>query len=160
MIESAQDWRWLLYALLVAAAVGDVRALRIPNVIPLSIVAALLIALLAASAPADTYLKAATSGVIGLAVGYGFFALGLMGGGDGKLFAAAASWFTAGALLSVGLWISLAGIVVAMTALVFRAAGKKSFEGDAPRSALKTPIPYGVAIAAGVIIAAQSPALL
>lgn len=160
MIESAHDWRWLLYALLVAAAIGDIRSLRIPNIFPLAIVGALIAALLAASAPADAYFKAAISGAIGFSVGYAFFALGLMGGGDGKLFAAAATWFGAGALLSVGLWVSVAGIFVALAALVARSGSMKAGDAGAARPALKTPIPYGVAIAAGVIIAAQSPALL
>lgn len=157
MIEGAQDWRWILYALLVVAAIGDIRSLRIPNALPLSIVAALFCILALTSAPAEDFAKAALSGLIGLAVGYGFFAARLMGGGDGKLFAAAATWFTAGALLSVGLWVSIAGIGVALAALAvrtMRAAAQGAGDGPPP---LKTPVPYGVAIAAGVIIAAQTP---
>ncbi len=160
MIESAYDWRWALYALLLAAAVGDIRSMRIPNFIPLSIVAALVTALAAASAPADAYAKAAVSGLVGLAIGYGFFALRLMGGGDGKLFAAAATWFTAGALLSVGLWVSISGIAVALAALMVRTLRRASQAEHSGPSPMKTPIPYGVAIAAGVIIAAQTPPLL
>lgn len=159
MIEGAQDWRWLLFALLVAAAIGDVRSYRIPNALPLAIVGALFVALVVTSAPAEAYVKAATSGAIGLGIGYAFFMVGLMGGGDGKLFAAAASWFSAGALLSVGLWVSLAGVIVALAALAIRAVRPKSAGGPAAVPTLKTPVPYGVAIAAGVIAAAQMPTL-
>lgn len=157
MIEGAQDWRWLLYALLVIAAIGDIRSLRIPNILPIAIVATLVVALMATAAPPDDFVKAATSGLIGLAIGYGLFAARLMGGGDGKLFAAAAAWFSAEALLSVGLWISIAGIVVALAALVVRSLRRASRSDAVETPTMKTPIPYGVAIAAGVIIAAHVP---
>lgn len=161
MIESVEGWRWILFALLAAAAVSDIRALRIPNILPLAILASLAVALIANGAPIGDYRSAAKSGLIGLAVGYAFFAFGLMGGGDGKLFAASAAWFNAGALLGVSLLVSIAGVVVALAALAARAVARRSTtaEGGAVRSALKTKVPYGVAIAIGTIVAAQLPML-
>ncbi len=84
-----------------------------------------------------------------------------MGGGDGKLFAASAAWFNAGALLGVGLLVSMAGVVVALAALAARAIGKMSptSKDCAIRPAFKTKVPDGVAIAIGVIVAAQPPSL-
>lgn len=157
MIESVEGWRWGLFALLAAAAVGDIRALRIPNALPLAILALLAVGLVANGAPIGDYRSAALSGLIGLAVGYVFFAVGLMGGGDGKLFAASAAWFPAGALLGVGLLVSIAGVLVAVAALAARAVGRMSTtaQGGAIKAALKTKVPYGVAIAIGVIVAAH-----
>lgn len=160
MIESAHDWRWLLVVLLVGAAVSDIRSLRIPNLIPVAIILSLVLALLVNGAPLTDYAAAGKSGLIGLVVGYALFYLRLMGGGDGKLFAAAAAWFTPAALLGVGFLVSLAGIVVALAALVARAlktAKASAPAADAIRSALKTPIPYGAAIALGVTAAAVMP---
>ena len=161
MIESVEGWRWGLFALLAAAAVGDIRALRIPNALPLAILALLAVALVAHGAPIGDYRSAALSGLIGLAVGYAFFAVGLMGGGDGKLFAASAAWFHAGALLGVSLLVSMAGVLVALAALAVRAVGRMSTtaHGGGVKAALKTKIPYGVAIAIGVIVAAQLPSI-
>lgn len=157
MIESVETWRWLLYVLLGAAALSDIRSLRIPNYFPLGVVAALVVALVAASAAPEAYAQAAGSALIGLAVGYAVFALKLMGGGDGKLFAAAAAWFQPSALLAVGFWVSLSGIGLALAALAARAlrAQAKSAPDVAATPALKTPIPYGVAIAVGALIAAE-----
>lgn len=161
MIESAYDWRWVLYALLAAAAASDIRSYRIPNVLPLAVVGALVVAMIFSAAPAEDYAAAAGSGLIGLGVGYAFFRLRLMGGGDGKLFAAAAAWFSAGALLSVGFFVSLAGIAVALAALFARtrrSVGAGAGDGGALKAALKTRVPYGVAIAIGVVIASLVPA--
>ncbi len=163
MIDSVFDWRWMLFVLLGAAAVGDIRSYRIPNIIPVGVIIALVVALVASSAPAEDYAAASASGLIGLGVGYAFFRFGLMGGGDGKLFAAAAAWFNAGALLSVGFFVSLAGIAVALAALAARSlrpATPTTAGGGAMKSLLKTRIPYGVAIAAGVAIATSSPPLI
>jgi prepilin peptidase CpaA len=156
VIESAYDWRWLLYALLAAAAATDIRSYRIPNALPLAVVAALLLAMFVSSAPAEDYAAAAGSGLIGLAVGYALFRFRLMGGGDGKLFAAAAAWFSVEALLGVGLFVSLAGIAVALAALLARtrrSVGAGAGAGGAMKAALKTRVPYGVAIAIGVVVA-------
>lgn len=160
MIESVCDWRWLLYALLAAAALSDIRTMRIPNALPLGVVGALIVALAANSAPAEDYAAAALSGLIGLGVGYLFFTLRIMGGGDGKLFAATACWFGASALLGLGLWISIAGLFVGLAALAARAlrARASSAEGGGSVvSALKAPAPYGVAIALGSVFAAEAP---
>ncbi|MEK7266525.1 MAG: prepilin peptidase [Pseudomonadota bacterium] len=158
MIETVENWRWLLYALLVAAAFSDIRSLKIPNALPVLIAASSALALFAGKAAAVDYQTAALSGLIGLGVGYAFYAFGLMGAGDGKLFAAAATWFTAGALLPVSLLVSLAGVALALGLLLVRTLRGWSAEGRSDqslKSALKTPVPYGVAIALGFVAAAQ-----
>lgn len=158
MIESIENWRWLLFALLAAAALSDMLSMKIPNALPVIIASSSALILLASKAPASDFGAAALSGLIGLGVGYGFYALGIMGAGDGKLFAAAATWFTTGALLPVGLLVSLAGVAVALVLLAaryLRGLNANDRNGGAFKAALKTPVPYGVAIALGFFAAGQ-----
>lgn len=161
MIETVENWRWLLFALLAAAALSDIRSLRIPNAIPAGIALSAAFVLLVSKASLADYGTAASSGLVGLAVGYAFYSFGLMGAGDGKLFAAAATWFTLGSLLVASLWVSLAGLAVAFALLLVRTLrnrGSSGHMGGAVKSALKTPVPYGLAIALGFVAAAQQSA--
>lgn len=48
MIESIEDWRSLLFALLTAAASSDIRALKIPNIVPVGVALSAALALFAA----------------------------------------------------------------------------------------------------------------
>jgi len=158
VIESIENWRWLLFAMLAAAALSDVRSLKIPNAFPLIIAASSALILLVSGAPASDFGAAALSGLIGLGVGYIFYALGLMGAGDGKLFAAAATWFTTGALLPVSLLVSLAGVAIALILLAarfLRGLNTNVQKGGSLKTAMRTPVPYGVAIALGFIAAGQ-----
>ena len=160
MTETLFEWRVILFVLLAIAAISDVSRYRIPNWIPLSIVISLIIILIAMSAEHHVFLASAISGLIGLGVGCILFRLRLMGGGDGKLFAACAAWFNSGALLAVAFFIAVAGVCLSLLYLGVRSlqpavsteSGKASF-----RSALKSRVPYGVAIAVGVVAASIFP---
>lgn len=161
MVETLESWRWLLFVLLGAAALTDIRSFRIPNAIPLAVAVTALILLVIFRAPSDEFVAAAASGLIGLAVGYALFAIGWMGAGDGKLFAAAACWFAPAALLAAGLFVSLAGVAVSLSILGISSLRRMSAaQAQATTSALKTPVPYGVAIAVGFFLAAQLPMTL
>jgi prepilin peptidase CpaA len=142
----------LILALLAAiclllAAASDVRAFRISNIFP-----ALLILLFLASrtiwgfAPAD--LAHLTHFIVALAVGMLLFKVGWVGGGDAKLYAAAALWFagTNAALLIFA--TGLAGLVLAIFYILKRKLGSP------PDRSKRTErrIPYGVAIAGGALI--------
>jgi len=154
VIEEAYNWRWALYGILLFAAASDIQSYRIPNALPLSVIGTLFVALIVSGARPDAYGVAATSALIGLAVGYAFFFFRLMGGGDGKLFAASAAWFEPSSLIVVALMISLAGIAVSLTMLGLRLAAPRQ-ESGLQTPVLKTAVPYGVAIMAGVIAAAE-----
>jgi prepilin peptidase CpaA len=93
-------------ALLAAAAVNDVLRLRIPNVIPLLLIAAfvLKVALGLVASPLDHLLAMA----IVLAILLPFFAFDMLGGGDVKLLAAAALWL---GLANVPLLLIAVGIL-------------------------------------------------
>ena len=152
MIEGTEGFRLLLYALLAGAVAGDIRSFRIPNIIPLLVLGALALALVLSGAPPESWRDAAISGLFGLGAGYLLYRLKMMGGGDGKLIAATAAWFGARSLLGLAFLISLAGIFVALVALVARTTA------GAPggvKAALKTRVPYGVAIALGAMAAAE-----
>lgn len=127
-----------LAALLMAAAVTDIRARIISN--RLNLVIALLAPLywLASGIPAwpDMALQ------VGLGIGMfgifaALFALGLMGGGDVKLLAAVALWFPWQALGLLLLLMSIIGGVVTLVTVIHHRMSKRLGQPE---------VPYGVAI--------------
>jgi prepilin peptidase CpaA len=137
-----------LAALLLVAAVIDVRTFTISNRLNLTV--ALLAPLYwfsVAMAPwpgIAIQLAGATTVFILLA---GAFYAGMMGGGDVKLAAALALWFPPGATFKFIVYMSLAGGLVTIAVLAVHRA--RSGNG-------RPEIPYGLAIAyAGVAILAQ-----
>lgn len=102
-------------ALVVAAgaAITDVRAARIPNLLTLS---GLLAGIAAhASWPEGAGVASSAIGALtGLAVFFPFFALGGMGGGDVKLMAAIGAWIGWRDVVSTALYAAVAGGVLAI----------------------------------------------
>lgn len=91
--------------------------------------------------------------LIALAVGISLFAIGAIGAGDAKYYAALAAWFPLrDALLLIGI-VSLAGLVLLVGWLQWRRRRRRR-----PRSifdedrGLFDKLPYGVAIAAGAMV--------
>jgi prepilin peptidase CpaA len=130
-----------LAVILVVAAVIDVRTFTISN--RLNIVVALLAPLYWWSAGLPLWPDAA----IHVAVAAGVFAIlsiafaaGLMGGGDVKLAAALALWFSPAATVRFLVFMSIAGGLVTLVVLVIHKL--RSNEG-------RPKVPYGVAIAIG-----------
>lgn len=129
----------VLAALLIRAAVTDIRARIISN--PLNAAIALLAPLYWWSAGLAPWPDMAVQIGLSLAVLALFaalFAAGMMGGGDVKLLAALALWFPAGALLWLLMLMALIGGVVTLVTLVAHRARRRSGRAE---------IPYGVAIA-------------
>lgn len=131
----------ILAILLLVAAVVDVRTFTISNSLNLSV------ALLAPLYWLSIALPLWPNAAIQLAVGAGVFALlaaafyaGMMGGGDVKLAAALALWFSPESTVKFLVLMSIAGGVVTLAALAIHRARKK---------AGRPKIPYGVAIAFG-----------
>jgi prepilin peptidase CpaA len=131
----------LLAILLLVAAVIDVRTFTISNTLNLCV--ALLAPLYWVSLALPLWPHAA----IQIAVGAGVFALlagafyaGLMGGGDVKLAAALALWFSPASTVKFLVLMSLAGGVVTLAAVGAHKLRRR--EG-------RPMIPYGVAIAFG-----------
>lgn len=128
----------LLGALLIAAAVTDIRSRIISN--KLNIAIALLAPLywLASGIPAwpDMALQVALGigmfGVFAL-----LFAFGLMGGGDVKLLAAVALWFPWQALMLLLVIMAVLGGIVTLITVVHHRVTKRIGQPE---------VPYGVAI--------------
>ena len=138
-------------AFLVAAAISDLRSLRIPNG---------LCAAMAALGPVAVYLTipetgAATgailTGLITLAVGWAMFEMGWLGGGDAKLAAAASLWLGSTGTLVFALVTALFGAILAAALLLLsRWEAGQSAIGETWRLRLRSgpvSVPYAVAMA-------------
>lgn len=144
---------------LAVAALWDLASFRIPNLLPLALLVLFPVAAAMSAAPVAWGWHLAAGAVV-LAAGAGLFALGLLGGGDAKLMAAAALWLGSGNLLAFLLTTSLAGGVLTLAILLLRGAPLRHvFAGIGFAPTVLRPragIPYGVAIAVGGAVLAQS----
>jgi prepilin peptidase CpaA len=153
-------WLALLSAMLLAACAWDLRVRRIPNALVLGVLAA---GVVRALCDGPLGLGAALLGaVVGLLVWLPPYALGVLGAGDVKLFAAAAAWIGPAAVPEAAIAVGAAGGVLGLAWLVAR-AGRSLRQGAAAPALLlaarvggEAPtgvsrIPYGVAIAAGLL---------
>jgi prepilin peptidase CpaA len=150
--------------LVVAAALRDLTSYIIPNWLSLALVAAFLPAALASGLSPQQIGLCAAAGAGGLVAGMVMFALGWIGGGDAKLFAASALWIGWPACLTYAAYTGIAGGVLAVALLSLRSAMVKPYLPAGPRwfGRLTEPgegVPYGVAIAAGALAAFPSSAL-
>ncbi|THD78053.1 MAG: pilus assembly protein CpaA [Phenylobacterium sp.] len=145
-------------ALVIVAALRDVTSYTIPNWISLALIAAFPPAALAMGLPLPMLGLHLGVGAGGLVLGMAMFALGWIGGGDAKLFAAAALWLGWPAAATFGVITAVAGGGLAMTLLALRSSSLRPFvvTGPAWFSRLAEPgenVPYGLAIAIGALAA-------
>ena len=130
-----------LAAILVAAAAIDVRTFTISNKLNLTVALLAPLYWLSAAVPLwpDVGLQlAAGAGVFVLFAGA--FYLGMMGGGDVKLAAALALWFSPQSTVTFLILTSLAGGVLTLGVLAWHRAKRRQGRPE---------VPYGVAIAFG-----------
>lgn len=100
-----------------------------------------------------------------LAVTFGLFAAGVMGGGDAKLMASTALWFGLGpALMNYLLFATLAGGALTLFLMIFRRSPLATVAGEVRalrRIVDEKDVPYGIALAIGALAAFhQSPAMI
>ena len=159
-------------AILVAAAIGDLRTRRIPNKL-VAVLALLGIAYSVARAPDISGLSHAGGGLLaGLACWLPFYAFGWLGAGDVKLYAAAGAWLGParaaegaligalfGALLALAWMAKSHGMKGAAQTLGMAAATPEMLTPSAGSSKRST-LPYGVAIAFGALWAGWMPRIL
>lgn len=154
LVFDSPQWLVLVLALLlVAAAVEDAWRLRISNVTCGLLLLAGIAAAFIEGIEAGIWQNIAVLAGL-LAVGTPLFAAGKLGGGDVKLLAASGLWFDLMGALEMLVYVFLAGGALAVLMLLLRAFGWS----EAARTRVHLlkrggGIPYGVAIAAGVLIA-------
>ena len=159
-------------AILVVAAIGDVKTRRIPNKL-VAILAICGIAFSVTRAPVLPGLWQAGGGLMaGLACWLPFYMLGWLGAGDVKLYAAAGAWLGPAGAAEGALIGALFGAVLALIYMM-RSQGMKEtaqtlgLAAASPEmlarpagSGKHSTLPYGVAIAFGAIWAAWMPRIL
>lgn len=147
----------LFPTLMVLAAIGDFLSYRIPNWLCLVVVASFFPAAWLAGLPLATVGWHLLVGFAALAIGFGLFAAGWFGGGDAKLLSAAALWFGWPDSMRFIVYTALAGGALALIVASWSALqvdreirGWTRFKA---LFALKPNVPYGVALAAGTLLA-------
>lgn len=142
----------LLVALLLLAAGGaawDVARRIIPNLLCLAL-ALVAVVFTYFSGGAELLGSSAVHALIALLVGMGLFALGALGGGDAKFYAASALSLPLTKALPMLVYTALSGFVL----LVLMVLGRRFIAraGYSFAELRKIELPYGVAIASGLIL--------
>ncbi len=148
--------RLLLFpALMAFAAASDLFTMTIPNRISLALGAGFLVLAVLSGMGFYDILSHVGAGVTVLAVAFGCFTMGWIGGGDAKVAAAAALWFGFGYLMNYLVYASLFGGALTLLLLQFRQWPLPyAFAGQAwllRLHAKDSGIPYGIALAIGAL---------
>jgi prepilin peptidase CpaA len=143
-------------ALMAFAAASDLFTMTISNRISLALAGTFLVLAALTGMGATDILLHLGAGAIVLAVAFGCFAFGWVGGGDAKLAASAALWFGFGQLLNYLLYASLFGGVLTLVLLQLRQWPLPyPLNGQAwllRLHAKESGIPYGIALAIGALM--------
>lgn len=143
-------------ALMALAACSDLLTMRISNRLVAAVVLGfIIIALIVGLSPMDIGMHLA-AGALVLAVTFGLFALGWIGGGDAKLTAAIAMWMGFDLLLPYLLYASVFGGLLTLFLLVGR---RYALPGPLLKAGWlvrlhhpKTGVPYGIALALAAML--------
>lgn len=151
-------------ALVIIAGLKDLTTMRIPNWISLLLIVFFFPTALLMGLPLTTIALHVAVGFAALVVGAGMFALRWIGGGDAKLMAAACLWL---GLQGSGMFLLWTGVMGGLfcLALLFARFHSRPYLAGAPGWVVslmepKGDIPYGVAIAAGALMAYPASPLL
>ncbi len=140
---------------LLIAAISDFSRLKVPNILTASFAALGLAAV--AHQGLNPMLTAVGIGLTVLLCGFLLFSFGVLGGGDGKLIAAASIWLGTSALVDFAVLIALFGGGLAVLILLARRSMAAQVMLGATwmerLSAPRPPVPYAIAIAPAGIIA-------
>lgn len=162
-------------ALLLLAALWDLRSRRIPNWLVIVLASGGLIFSMLALPPVRGIAHGSGGILIGLVLWMPLYAIGVLGAGDVKLFAASGAWLGPSGVLQAALLSALAGGVLAGVCLLMRGPVTNAIWGLAawaPRRSRVTEgfvvgrvlaassLPYGVALATGAALAGWFPGLL
>ena len=146
----------VLPALLAVAAACDLTSFTIPNLLSLALAVTFAAFGLLAHLSAGVFAFHLLAGLIALAAGFALFAFGYIGGGDAKLFAAAALWLGLRDLPAYALVASLMGGLLTLALLMLRQwplpAGAARVDWIIRLHEKSSGIPYGVALAGGALV--------
>jgi len=151
-------------ALVIVAGLKDLTTMRIPNWISLLLIVFFFPAALVVGLPLTTLAIHIGVAFAALLVGAGMFALRWIGGGDAKLMAAACLWLGLEGSGMFLLWTGVMGGLFCL-ALLFARFHSRPYLAGAPGWVVslmepKGDIPYGVAIAAGALLAYPASTLM
>ena len=151
-----------LVVLLALACVSDLRTRRIPNLLVLVTVIAGIVVAVSTTSWSAGLIQAGTGLGTGLVIWLPFYALGMLGAGDVKLFAAAstflgprsaveASLYTAfyGGVLALGYMLARSGVASTLIRVSQGVRQPELLRNDP--TAQRRRMPYALAIAAGVL---------
>ena len=134
--------------LLAAAAWGDIRAYRIPNVLVAAFLLLFVLAFAGGLIPRHEIMSHLGAGTFALVIGMALFYRNWVGGGDAKFFAALALWAGWPEAVRLAVVMALAGgVVSALVLLRNRGTARESDIGGDSAGTLHRRVPYGVAIA-------------
>jgi prepilin peptidase CpaA len=143
-------------ALMAFAAASDLFTMTISNRISLALAGCFLVLALLTGMAMDDILLHLGAGAVVLAVAFGCFAFGWVGGGDAKLAAAAALWFGFAQLMNYLLYASVCGGILTLVLLQLRQWPLPyPLNGQAwllRLHAKESGIPYGIALSAGALL--------
>jgi prepilin peptidase CpaA len=151
-------------ALVIVAALKDVTSFTIPNWISGVLIIAFIPAAFASGLPLSALGLHLAVGLACLVASMGMFAVGWIGGGDAKLFAAAGLWLGPAAVAPFIMVTAMAGGMLAMLLINLRRDWVRGVMPTGPGwiERLRQPkgdAPYGVAIALGALAAFPTSAL-
>jgi prepilin peptidase CpaA len=153
LFASSPQWIvWLLAALLAAAAVQDAVQLRISNVLTVPVFV-LALAAMALSGPGFELWQNFAMFAAVLAAGTWLFSRHALGGGDVKLLAAVSLWADGWTALRLLVTIAMAGGILALAILFLRTVVSDGVAARVKTLRPRAGIPYGIAIAAGTLLA-------
>jgi len=147
-----------LPALVIIAGLKDLTSMTIPNWISLVLIGAFFPTALAVGLPLSTVAAHVGVALLALFAGAGMFALRWIGGGDAKLMAASCLWLGVSGSGYFLLWTGLAGGAFCVALIFARFHARPWVVSGVPGWVThlmepKGDIPYGVAIAAGALLA-------
>jgi prepilin peptidase CpaA len=143
------------------AASSDLLTMRISNKLVLLLVAGFALTALATGLPLELVAMHIACSLAVLVVGFAFFALGWIGGGDAKLAAATTLWLGFGLALPYLVYAALLGGVLTLGILALRQLPLTPllarFQWLERLHDRKSGVPYGVALAiAGLLVYSNS----
>ncbi|RZJ97461.1 MAG: pilus assembly protein CpaA [Brevundimonas sp.] len=150
----------VLPALVIVGGLHDLTTMTIPNWVSGLLILGFVPAALLAGLDPWTIAAHVGVGLLALFVGAGMFALNWIGGGDAKLMAASCLWLGVSGSGMFLLWTGVAGGLFCLV-LIFSRFYARPYAHQAPGWVAhllepKGDIPYGVAIAAGALMAFPS----